>query len=110
MTRLKKAVDEQYGDISEAKSTVAAAQKTLDKVFIQIHEKLTTELDAVLVEKDAAKQRPLVETAKGTVTDFMKFVETDGLMSLLDGNDILLDTSIKKPLHEALQGIAAALG
>jgi len=64
----------------------------------------------VLNEQDLSQRAKLSAIAKKTMSDFMTFVDTDPIMSALDGNEILAETKMTEPIRAKLNEVAVALG
>jgi len=106
MNALKRAivedcVGEDERAIPEALRAVDASMKTLD-------DRLTDELDAIL-NADAADRAPLIAKARASAAAFATFLLEDTMMSLLDGNDVLPQTMVCRPLRRKLAEIQVVL-
>lgn len=110
MDKLKVAFEAAYASKPQLKSEVAAALQRLDGVFTTLHEELYEQLDKLLNEADPPKRAALAGVARKTMSDFIRYVESDNIMQNLDGNEILPETQITAPIYVKLREIAAALG
>ncbi len=109
LNRLKKQIEADYADTPEAAGDVASAIKKLDQSFATFNAGLHDQLDAVL-NADEPDRTAHIATARQMISTFAKHVDSDPIISALDGNDILPDVSIAGPIQAKLQEISAALG
>lgn len=107
--RLKAQIESDYADVPDAVGEVNKAIKMLDDSFSTFNEKLHDQLDEVLNASEQDRKTH-VDAARDMITKFTKHVESDPIISALDGNDILPDVSIAAPIKVKLQEISAALG
>jgi hypothetical protein len=106
--RLQAALQAEYKDQPEEQATLAAAVQELQRVFDRLNEDLGDQLDDLLNAGEAQRLVP-AKVAGATLAKFLDFIETDDLMKLLDGNEVLPDMQVTAPLRARLQAIAAAL-
>ena len=106
--RLKDLLQEAYGDDQSEQQAHSTAMQRLDSTIASMNEELGDRLDDVLNAE--ALQRPKVAaTAKLVLERFISFVESDQLMSLIDGNEYAPDMLVAKPLRANLKEIVTAL-
>jgi hypothetical protein len=106
--RLQAALQAKYQNDPAEQTTLASAVQELELVFDELNEDLGDQLDGVLNASGA--QRPvLARVAGATLAQFLSFVETDELMKLLDGNEVLPNMQVTGQVRARLQAIAEAL-
>ncbi len=92
----------------EDEAAVPEALDALDRSIAALDDRLGDDLDAVL-NADAERRAELIEKARATATGFASFLIDDTVMSLLDGNDLLPQTAVCRPLRRKLADIQSAL-
>jgi hypothetical protein len=107
---LVKRIEQEYRDEADQRAQVQAATARLRSLAGNLKSDLETQLDAVLNEHDAARRAALMRTAKSALTNVLTVVAQDPLMKELDGNELMPEMQIVKPMQERLREIAAALG
>ncbi len=107
--RLKLTMQEEYKDDPEEQAAVGKALGRLDGLITSLNEELGEQLDQVLNAEPEPRRR-LLPTAQATLKRFVTFVDSDQLMSVIDGNEYAPDMRVAGPLRAKLQAIAAALG
>jgi hypothetical protein len=107
--RLKSLLQEEYRDDAAEAATLAKAVQRLDGAIASLNEQLGADLDAVL-NADAAKRPQAITTAKATLRRFVALIETDELMSLMDGNEFAPEMEVAAPMRDKLEEITTSLG
>jgi hypothetical protein len=107
---LKSKLQEEFGSDAEQTAQLGAALKTLDGTISQLNDNLGLQLDAVLNAKTDNERAALAGTAKATMQQFQRYVDSDTIIAELDGNEVMPDMLVIGPLKAKLQEIAAALG
>lgn len=108
--QLARRVEDEYRNETDQVAQVTEATKKLRSLAAQLKEDLETQLDKVLNAADAAARSAEMAAAKTRLTDVLRVVATDPLMKELDGNELMPDLQIVKPMQDKLREIAAALG
>ncbi len=109
ISRLKRAIFDDYQNTPDAQSQVSAAISMLDDTIAKLDDRLTQTLDAVL-NASGNSRKHLASKARKTIAEYVKFVEGDAIMQSLDGNDILPEVQITKPIARKLKDMSDALG
>lgn len=107
--RLKNILQAEYKGDPDEQETLTKAMQRLDSMVATMNEELGNELDKVL-NADPAQRPSLTATAKSVLARFKNFVETDKLMSVIDGIEYAPDMQVAAPLRAKLNDISAALG
>lgn len=108
--QLAQRIEQEYRDEVGQRSQVQAATARLRALAGQLRADLETQLDAALKEKDPNRRAAMLRTAKVALAAVVKTVAQDPLMKELDGNELMPELQIVKPMQERLREIAAALG
>lgn len=108
--QLAQRIEQEYRDEAGQQSQVKAATARLRTLAGQLRADLETQLDAALKEKDANRRAAMLRTAKVALAAVAKTVAQDPLMKELDGNELMPELQIVKPMQERLREIAAVLG
>jgi hypothetical protein len=103
-------IDDEFGDDVAQKDQLASAKKRVEKLVADLKDELSPALDNVLNGKDETQRKPLIETAKGILAKYVKIVQSDPIMTNLDGNEVMPEMQVAGPMQSKLQEIAAALG
>lgn len=109
MDRLKAHIEAEYREMPDAAGAVTNALATLDGTINRLEDKLHEELDEVLNAREETRAGH-VTTARNTVDQFVKLVDSDPVFKELDSNDILPDVEITAPVKAKLMEISNALG
>ncbi len=108
LERFKQILQDEYQDDPKQQSALANAIQRLTKTGAALNQELADQLDRVL-NADTAQRPQQLNTAKSVLARFVNFLESDELMSVIDGNEYAPDMQIAGPLRRKLQDIAAAL-
>lgn len=108
--QLAQRIEQEYRDETGQQAQVKAATARLRALAGQLRADLETQLDAALKEKDANRRAAMLRTAKVALAAVVKTVAQDPLMKELDGNELMPELQIVKPMQERLREIAAVLG
>ncbi|MBX3605041.1 MAG: hypothetical protein KF788_07210 [Piscinibacter sp.] len=108
--QLSRRIEDEFRNEADQRAQVAEATKKLRGLATQLKDDLETQLDLVLNAADAAARTAQARAAKASLTEVLRMVVTDPLMKELDGNELMPDLQIVKPMQEKLREIAAALG
>lgn len=108
--QLARRVEDEYRNEADQRAQVAEATKKLRNLAAMLKEELEDRLDQVLNAADAAARTAQMRAAKVSLTEVLRVVATDPLMKELDGNELMPDLKIVKPMQDKLREIAAALG
>lgn len=108
--QLARAIEQEYRDEADQRDQVAEATKRLRALAGQLKDDLEKQLDLVIKAADAAARSNQMRTAKTRLTEVLRVVATDPLMKELDGNELMPDLRVVKPMQEKLREIAAVLG
>ena len=103
-------IDDEFGDDVAQKDQLASAKKRVEKLVADLKDELSPALDNVLNGKDETQRKPLIDTAKGILAKYVKIVQSDPIMTNLDGNEVMPEMQVAGPMQSKLQEIAAALG
>src|SRR5262249_8276828 len=106
---LQAAIEVEFKDDPEQQVQLAAALKRLGALVTELNEELGNQLDAVLNAEDDGQRQALIRIAQATLARFRHFVDTDEVVALLDGNEVLPEMQVAAPVRSKLQGIAVAL-
>jgi hypothetical protein len=107
--RLKEILQKVYEGNQATQSALSAAHQRLDSMIATMNEELGDQLDQLLNSDPAARPNQ-AKTAKTVLGRFINFVESDEVLSVIDGNEYAPDMEVARPLHDKLQEIAGALG
>jgi hypothetical protein len=108
LERFKQILQDEYRDQPKQQAALSAAMKRLDATNGKLTEELGTQLDEVL-NADMTQRPQTVTAAKNVLARFVKFIESDDLMSVIDGNEYAPDMLVAAPLQGKLKEIEAAL-
>lgn len=108
--QLAQRIEQEYRDEAGQQAQVKAATARLRALAGQLRADLETQLDAALKEKDANRRAAMLRTAKVALAALAKTIAQDPLMKELDGNELMPELQIVKPMQERLREIAAVLG
>lgn len=108
--QLARAIEQEYRDEVDQRAQVAEATKRLRELAGQLRDDLEKQLDLVIKAADAAARSSQVRTAKTRLTEVLRVVATDPLMKELDGNELMPQLRVVKPMQDKLREIAAVLG
>ena len=108
LQRFKQILQDEYQDDPKEQTALANAIQRLTKTGAALNEELADQLDRVL-NTDTAQRPQQLNTAKSVLARFVNFLESDDLMSVIDGNEYAPDMLVAEPLRRKLQEIAAAL-
>ena len=108
--RVQDALQKEFGDDVSQQSQLSTALQRLDKIGGDFTEDLGNKLDDVLNADDDAKREATVKIARGVVERFKQHVEGDELLGAIDGNRLVPETLISKPMLAKLREIVTALG
>lgn len=108
--QLARRIEDEYRDEADQRAQVAEATKKLRTLAAMLKVELENRLDQVLNAADAASRTAQMRAAKASLTEVLRVVATDPLMKELDGNELMPDLKIVKPMQDKLREIAAALG
>ena len=108
--QLARRVEDEYRNENDQRAAVAEATKKLRNLAAMLKEELEDRLDQVLNAADAAARTAQMRAAKTSLTEVLRVVATDPLMKELDGNELMPNLRIVKPMQDKLREIAAALG
>jgi hypothetical protein len=103
-------VEEEFGDDPNQKTQLANAKKRVEKLVADLKDELSPALDHVLNGQDGTQRKPLIETAKAILAKYLKIVQSDPIMTKLDGNEVMPEMQVAADMQAKLQEIAAALG
>lgn len=106
---LARTIEQEYRDEAD-QHPVTEATKKLRALAAQLKDDLEKQLDEMLRTADAAARRNQVASAKTRLTEVLRVVAADPLMKEIDGNELMPDLRIVKPMQDSLREIAAALG
>jgi hypothetical protein len=107
---LMELIEDEFGDDPNQKDQLANAKKRVEKLVADLKDELSPALDNVLNGQDETQRKPLIETAKGMLAKYMKILQSDPIMTKLDGNEVMPDMQVAAPMQAKLQEISAALG
>jgi len=109
--RLAKAIGDEFAaekeQLPQVRKAVLDLYALADK---QLKVDLEHQLDAALNAKDAAARAQAVASAKRALQEIQSLLDSNPVMRELDGNEILSDMSVVKPMKETLSAVEAALG
>ncbi len=108
--QLARAIEQEYRDEVDQRAQVAEATKRLRALAGQLKDDLEKQLDLVIKAADAAARSTQLRTAKTRLTEVLRVVATDPLMKELDGNELMPQLRVVKPMQDKLREIAAVLG
>lgn len=107
--QLAKRIEQEYRDEHDQRKQVQDAVGRLRALAGQLKADLETQLAQAIKEADANRRAALLRTAKTTLTGVLRTVAQDPLMKELDGNELMPELKIVKPMQERLREIATAL-
>jgi hypothetical protein len=108
LERFKQILRDEYGSEPKQQAALAAAVKRLDATTGTLDEELGEKLDQVL-NADTTQRPQKVTAAKSVLARFVQFIESDDLMSVIDGNEYAPDMKVAEPLRGKLKEIEAVL-
>jgi len=103
-------IEEEFADYTDQKTELANAKKRVEGLIADLKDELSPALDNVLNGQDDNQRKPLIERAKGILAKYVKIVQSDPIMTKLDGNEVMPEMKVCAPMQGKLQEIAAALG
>jgi hypothetical protein len=103
-------IEEEFADYTDQKTELANAKKRVEGLIGDLKDELSPALDNVLNGQDDNQRKPLIERAKGILAKYVKIVQSDPIMTKLDGNEVMPEMKVCAPMQGKLQEIAAALG
>lgn len=107
---LARAIEQEYRDEHDQRDQVAEATKKLRSLAGQLKDDLEKQLEQLVKTADAAARNNQIRAAKTRLTEVLRVVAADPLMKEIDGNELLPNLQIVKPMQERLREVAAALG
>ena len=107
--QLAKQIEQEYRDEPEQRTQVQAACGRLRGLAARLKEDLEDQLDAALNAKEDQRDGH-IRTVKATLTSVLQLVATDPLMKEIDGNELMPNLQVVKPMQARLRDIAMALG
>ncbi len=108
--RVQIALRREFAADAEQQPKLASALKQLDSISADFNEELGDRLDDVLNAKDDTQRQTATAVARAAMDRFTRKIDGNPVMAALDGNSLLPDTKIVKPMRDKLREISAVLG
>jgi hypothetical protein len=108
--RVQGALRREFGADAEQQPKLANALKQLDSISADFNEELGARLDDVLNAKDDPQRQTATTIARTMMDKFTRKIDGNEVMAALDGNSLVPDTKIIKPMRDKLREISTALG
>lgn len=106
---LKFDLQREFREDEEQAAQLAAALVTLDGVIQSLSATIPNQLDEILNADEDARE-PLIDNVRRSIFDLERLVDTDPVISKLDGNEVRPDMAVVGPLRQKLAEVSAALG